>query len=137
MEKVAPVVATTLSNYSATTHHSIAQGNKKHGQLPMSSESANSEENVDPLIAATKTMNDALQLFKPDTQLEFVIDRESGANLVRLIDNETKEVLRQIPSEIMLRIAKSIQEFQAMLQKQKKMQSSELLHPGTILDDIV
>lgn len=135
MEKITPVVATTLSNYASTPQATVSHGNKRHAHLSTTDVSEGEED--DPLVAATKIMNNALQLFKPDTNLEFVLDQESGTHLVRLIDTETQEVLRQIPSEVMLRIAKSIQEFESMLKKQKKMQNSEILHPGTILDDVV
>ena len=37
--------------------------------------------------------------------LQFSVDEESGATIVRIIDSQTKEVIRQIPTEEVLSIA--------------------------------
>ena len=56
--------------------------------------------------AAVKKMNDAMQ---GSTQsLQFSIDEDSKDIVVKVIDQSTKEVVRQIPSKEALQIAKSI-----------------------------
>ncbi len=42
--------------------------------------------------------------------LEFSIDHDSKRTIVKLVDQNTKEVLRQIPSQEALEIAKSLEE---------------------------
>jgi flagellar protein FlaG len=49
------------------------------------------------------------------TGLEFSFDKDSGKTIVRLIDKETEEVLRQYPSKEMLAIAKELDKFQGSL----------------------
>lgn len=51
--------------------------------------------------------------------LQFSVDMESGKTVVRLIDVRSKEVLRQIPSEEMLAIARALGKLQGMLVNQK------------------
>ena len=41
--------------------------------------------------------------------LQFSVDEESGQTVVRVVDSETKEVIRQIPAEELLRIAHRLQ----------------------------
>jgi flagellar protein FlaG len=56
------------------------------------------------LIRAVKKVNEA-RLLGSESELTFVLDRETMKPLVRIVDRETKEVLRQIPPEYVLRLA--------------------------------
>jgi len=56
--------------------------------------------------AAVKKMNDAMQ--GSSQSLQFSIDEDSKDIVVKVIDQSTKEVVRQIPSKEALQIAKSI-----------------------------
>lgn len=56
------------------------------------------------LIQAVKAVNVA-ELFGQNSELTFVLDRETNRPLVRLIDRTTNEVIRQIPPEYVLRMA--------------------------------
>ena len=47
--------------------------------------------------------------------MEFSIDKGSGRTIVRLVDSETKQVLRQYPSEEMLSIARSLEQLEGLL----------------------
>jgi flagellar protein FlaG len=49
------------------------------------------------------------KLIKTNYTLDIEVDPETGKNLVRVIDRETGEVLREIPAEEMLRAEASIQ----------------------------
>lgn len=51
--------------------------------------------------------------------LEFSIDQQTGKTLVRIIDTSTNELIRQIPSEEMLTIARSLDKLQGLLLKQQ------------------
>ena len=59
------------------------------------------------LIEAVKALN-ATEMFGQDNELEFLIDRETHRPLIRIVNRETKEVIRQIPPEYMLRIAEDL-----------------------------
>ena len=56
--------------------------------------------------AAVKKMNDAM--LGSAQSLQFSIDEDSKDIVVKVIDQNTKEVLRQMPSKEALQIAKSI-----------------------------
>lgn len=47
--------------------------------------------------------------------LEFVVDEETQKDVVKVIDTETKEVIRQFPSEEMLAIARALDKLQGLL----------------------
>jgi flagellar protein FlaG len=46
-----------------------------------------------------------------DSQLLFSIDQTTGSSVVKVMDRATKEVIRQIPSEEMLQIAKGLDRY--------------------------
>ncbi len=55
----------------------------------------------------------AVQKAAPGLQLS--VDEELGVTVVKFVDTETQEVLRQFPSEEMLHIAKSVIKMQGLL----------------------
>lgn len=69
-----------------------------------------SREEVD---AAVKKLNESMTA--SSQTLEFSVDHDSKEIVVKLIDQSTKEVLRQIPSVEALQIAKSIDKMQGLL----------------------
>ena len=60
------------------------------------------------LTQAVKAVNGA-KLFGQDTELSFLMDRESKRFVVRLVDKTTRKVIRQIPAEAILRQAEGLQ----------------------------
>ncbi len=73
---------------------------------------------VDPetLTLAIKNINSALKDKTPG--LEFSIDDDSQRTVVRIVDRDTQQVIRQLPSEEALEIAKAIDTLTGLLQKQ-------------------
>ena len=72
---------------------------------------------LDELAQAVKNLNKALQA---QTQnLEFSIDTDSNRTVVKLIDQSTNEVLRQMPTKEALEIARSLDKMQGTLIRQK------------------
>ena len=57
--------------------------------------------------------------------LEFSVDKDTGSQVIRVVDSETGELVRQIPPEQVLHVISHIEEMQ-----------DELL-PGVLLDDKV
>lgn len=47
--------------------------------------------------------------------LEFTVDEDTGENVVKVIDTQSKEVIRQMPTEEMLAIAKALDKLQGLL----------------------
>jgi flagellar protein FlaG len=53
------------------------------------------------------------------SDIKFSIDEDSGRTVVKVIDRETQDVIRQIPSQEMLDLAKALDKLQGLLLKQK------------------
>lgn len=68
---------------------------------------ASAEIQSNELGEAVTRLNDYVQNVQRD--LQFEVDMERGETIVRVVDNETQEVIRQIPDEIALRLAKNLQ----------------------------
>lgn len=51
--------------------------------------------------------------------LQFSLDDESGVRVVKVVDRTTHEVIRQIPSEEIVAIAKALDNLQGLLFKEK------------------
>ena len=65
--------------------------------------------NVAPeLTQAVKAVNGG-KLFGQDSELSFLMDRESKRFVVRLVDKNTGKVIRQIPAETILRQSEGLQ----------------------------
>lgn len=60
------------------------------------------------LVQAVKSVNEA-QLLGEGRELTFALDRQTKKPVLRIIDKETKEVVRQIPPEYVLRLADELQ----------------------------
>ena len=48
-------------------------------------------------------------------ELRFSVDRESGDTIIKVIDRDTEEVVRQIPSEEMVRLRKRLEEVSGII----------------------
>jgi len=77
-----------------------------------------------PKIDDEKNLEDILKDFKKKLEklklifrgeAEFSIDRDTNMVIVKIKDKETGEIIRQIPPEVVLKIAKSIEEFLGLL----------------------
>lgn len=67
---------------------------------------------------AADSINKAMQ--QSNKSLEFTVDTSTKKSVVKLIDSETGDTIRQFPSEEMLAISRSIDQFQkGLLLKQE------------------
>lgn len=66
------------------------------------------ENQRESLQQAVTQLNDYVQSIQRD--LQFEIDDETGDTIVRVLDKETQEVVRQIPDEVAVRLAQNLQE---------------------------
>jgi flagellar protein FlaG len=69
------------------------------------------------VAAAVKHINQSMQA--SSQTLEFSIDDDSNQTIVKIVDQSTKEVVRQIPSAEALEIAKSLDKMMGLLIDQK------------------
>ncbi|MDX2151316.1 MAG: flagellar protein FlaG [Bryobacteraceae bacterium] len=63
------------------------------------------------LIQAVKAVNEA-NLFGNSNELAFSVDRQTRRVVTRLVDVKTREVIRQIPEETVLKLARQLMENQ-------------------------
>ncbi|WP_321476527.1 flagellar protein FlaG [uncultured Paludibaculum sp.] len=59
------------------------------------------------LVQAVQAVNGA-QIFGEGTELTFAFDRYTKGPVMRIVDKETKEVIRQVPPEYVLRLAEEL-----------------------------
>ncbi|WP_186435155.1 flagellar protein FlaG [Rheinheimera sediminis] len=81
-------------------------------ELKVKAEPAQSEQAItqDQLGEAVENINQFVN--SQGRTLNFSVDEESGKPVVKVVDFETKEVIRQIPSEEVLTMAKAIKKLQ-------------------------
>jgi flagellar protein FlaG len=59
------------------------------------------------VIPAVKALN-AAELFGENNELTFAMDRATQRPVIRLVDRKTRNVIRQIPPEYVLRLAEDL-----------------------------
>jgi flagellar protein FlaG len=57
---------------------------------------------------AVSQLNDFVQNVQRD--LQFEVDNEMGQTIVKVVDQQTQEVIRQIPDEVAMRLAENLQQ---------------------------
>jgi len=73
----------------------------------------------DQIKSALESMNRAVQSMSHGSTLEFTVDPDTKRNLVRVMDTSTNEVIRQMPTQEALDIAKALDKFQGLIIRQK------------------
>ena len=82
-----------------------------------SEDSPKSQGGLEKLRSAVEKIQEFVSSTASD--IEFSVDEESGQTIVKVVDRETDEVIRQIPSQEMLDLAKALDRLQGLLIKQK------------------
>jgi len=67
-----------------------------------------SEAQREDLGQAVSQLNDFVQNVQRD--LQFEVDNDLGQTIVKVVDQQTQEVIRQIPDEVALRLAEKLQQ---------------------------
>ena len=68
------------------------------------------------LSKALDSINKTLQIRAPG--LEFSVDDDSDRTIVKVVDMETKEVIRQMPTREAMEIAKALDKLQSLMARQ-------------------
>lgn len=87
----------------------------EHSVVPEQSTTAaqrNAEkpENLDQMVSE---LNDLVQELR--RELQFSVDEDNGDTIVKIIDKNTEEVIRQIPSEEVLALRKRLEEMSGVI----------------------
>ena len=77
----------------------------------------NAAPDMGQVAQAVKDINKAMEDMSQG--LEFSVDSDTDRTVVKIIDKQTKDVIRQIPTEETLQIAKSLDKASGLLIRQK------------------
>ncbi len=86
-------------------------------ELPLQAVKSVEKVDIATVKRASEQINKFIQQF--NRNLQFTVDEDTGINVVQVIDSETEEVIRQMPSEEMLAIARALDKFQGLLLRDK------------------
>lgn len=112
---------TTLGSYHAIKNMGAVQPAPLTPSAGMAAmEAVSSQEMPQPSPGEVQQAVSTLNKFvSPITQaIEFSMDEDSGKTIVKVIDNETRTVLRQIPSVEALEISRTLDRLQGLLVRQ-------------------
>lgn len=94
---------------------------KPEAPAPVRNEAQAAQQSQQPtakqLRNAVDQVNKTIQSLSND--LHFSVDEQTGVEVVKVVDRETKQVIRQIPSEEMVAIAQRLDELQGLIIRQK------------------
>lgn len=86
-------------------------------------QNANAQEQAQRVPSAgelQKALEEVAKAVAPMAQsLQFSLDKDSGKTVVKVMDTDTNEVIRQIPSEEVLAISKAVDKLKGLLIKQE------------------
>lgn len=99
----APDLAASGSSGSAIQSPQAATETSRAEKLQARSEAQRNE-----LNDAVSQLNDFVQNVQRD--LQFEVDNEMGQTIVKVVDQSTQEVIRQIPDEVAMRLAEKLQQ---------------------------
>ena len=114
------VTASSINSPTATSRQvpSDATENKRAAATQQTSPMAQEERaSRQQLVEAADAVNDFIKI--TNNSLQFSVDSDTGISFIKVIDTSTDEVIRQIPSEEMLAIAKALDSLKGLLVHQK------------------
>lgn len=100
----APVPVTASATASRPAHSATTPAEPSRAERLQARNEAQREE----LNEAVSQLNDFVQTVQRD--LQFEVDNELGKTIVKVIDQETGDLIRQFPDEVALRLAENLQQ---------------------------
>ncbi|WP_457642742.1 flagellar protein FlaG [Persephonella sp.] len=96
-----------------------AQVQKVQQQNPQQVKDKQQQQQIpeDVLKTAIENLNKKFEML--NSQLKVETDEDTGMRVIKIVDKETNEVIRQIPPEVMLKIAKYLDEVAGLLFNEK------------------
>lgn len=113
----APQTNAPLAASPAATAARTAPPDPGAATVQESNRAASAEEFRSSVQDAVKRANETVQVLR--SNLQFTVDQATGIDVVKFIDIKTKEVIRQIPSEEMVALARRLDEIKGLLIKDK------------------
>lgn len=109
--------STQAAQLSVETKSITAQKATTPNQVSNPTQATRAPPTAAELDKAVKDINNTINALSQN--LEFTVDTDADRVVVKIIDLSTKEVLRQIPTEVTLEISKSLDRLQGLLIKQQ------------------
>ena len=116
-ERVASGQASAGNAVRSPTGQTTAAAQTSAVESPKAIKRTEDAATLEQVNQAVKNINNSLQTLSQD--LEFSVDSDSQRTVIKVIDQKTKEVIRQIPSEEALEIAKTLDSVKGLLIKQE------------------
>ena len=113
---VPPVQSSTGAGASRATENAASTGAVQASQSTAQTGKVAPPSN-EQLNQAVKQIQDVIK--QTANSLQFSIDEDLGVSIVKVVDTESKKLIRQIPSEEVLAIAKALDKLQGLLVKQQ------------------
>lgn len=114
-------VATSTQNIPEAKLANLAPASNAAKPAPVQTsaavERANTAPSIDQVKQAVQDINKSFQALSRG--LEFTIDEDSNRTIVKVVDQQTKEVIRQLPSQETLEIAKALDQVIGKLIREK------------------
>ena len=104
-QAVDPSVKSVADSSRKTETQSAVSNGEKVASVSDKEKAAKESED---LKQAVSKLNDYVQTIQRN--LQFTIDKESGITIVKVIDTKSEKVIRQIPSEETIKLARSLVE---------------------------
>lgn len=114
---VLPLPNAPLANSNTGRINSAPVGNAADASNAQTKSDVQQKPSAQKLLDAVKSMNDFVDSI--NSSLKFSVDDKSGQTVVKVVDNETKEVIKQIPSEEVLAMAQAVDKLKGLLVQQK------------------
>jgi flagellar protein FlaG len=118
IQSTPPVAASAMAQAPATGNGNVQSGKAEilagnGGKMVEGAGAAQGPLSAQQLGAVLEEVQAAIRPVA--SELNFSLDEESGRMMVRIVDRQTDEVIRQIPSEELLRISKALDKLQGLL----------------------
>ncbi len=115
-----PAASPRDSQAARTQTGSAASVETRTGDVQQNTRVQEQTARVPSVDEVQKALEEVERAVAPMAQsLAFSLDKDSGKTVVKVMDTETNEVIRQIPSEEVLAISKAVDKLKGLLIKQQ------------------
>lgn len=116
----APVRDAQAARNQAEAPASAARGAGVRNDAAQNANAQDQAQRTPDIGEVQKALEEVEKAVAPMAQsLQFSLDKDSGKTVVKVMDTDTNEVIRQIPSEEVLAISKAVDKLKGLLLKQQ------------------
>lgn len=113
-QPVQPGTYSTVQRRDKNAAAGAASGVLTQAQQPTSAEGKQGNPSIEDAVKKIENFVSAV-----NSEISFSIDQSSGAQIVKVMDSQSKEVIRQIPSEEAIQLAQALDKLQGLFVKAK------------------